>query len=216
MSSVTNEGPGCPLCGSGSRQVLLTHIGRYMECPVCLSVFLHPNDRLDEEAERARYLLHDDDVHDPGHRDFIRPLIDEVLERTVPGQAVLDYGAGKGPIVTVMLNEQGRIAFPYDPFFWNDSDLLAVRYGAIACCEVIEHFHCPGKEFGLLRDLLVEGGSLICMTCPLTEGMDLAHWHYKEDPTHVFFYSDGSLEWIKDEFGFVSQQRRGRVIVFTA
>ena len=103
----------------------------------------------------------------------------------------------------------------YDPFFWNDPALLQNRYDYIACCEVVEHFHDPCKEFGLLRSLLKPNGSLYCMTKSYTEDIDFQRWHYKNDPTHVFFYHAKAFTWIESHFKFSAVSIEDRLIHFT-
>ena len=74
----------------------------------------------------------------------------------------------------------------------------------IICCEVIEHFHSPSSEFALLRKLLKPGGSLLCMTHLLPKKTAFRNWYYKNDPTHVIFYSEENIQWIKSNFNFES------------
>ena len=51
------------------------------------------------------------------------------------------------------------------------------------------------------------------MTEPYDEGIDFASWYYKNDPTHVFFYSKNTFEWIKNEFDFLSVSIDKRLII---
>jgi 2-polyprenyl-3-methyl-5-hydroxy-6-metoxy-1,4-benzoquinol methylase len=90
--------------------------------------------------------------------------------------------------------------------------VLETTYDFIVCCEVIEHFHKPSKEFQLLFELLKPGGFLFCMSQQIPEHQSFEEWYYKNDPTHVIFYSEENLQWIKKRFGFSEVLLDGRLI----
>jgi len=85
----------------------------------------------------------------------------------------------------------------------------------VIACEVIEHFHYPAGEFLLLRGLLNENGKLYCRTSILYPEQDFEKWYYKDDPTHVFFYSTIKAEKIRDQFGFRRVDINGNLIIFS-
>lgn len=194
----------CPLC----RMLNLTSLASSGElqdttrCPRCDLHFLSPSRYLSAEEERARYLLHENDLADSRYQKFVQPLCDEILARTSPGQLGLDFGAGTGPVLAEMLEHQHLQIKKYDPFFWNDDSLLSQTYDFVYCCEVIEHFYHPGIEFRRLRSLLRPGGFLAVMTHFWTESIDFKNWYYRRDPTHVAFYSQATASWIQRELGF--------------
>ena len=114
----------------------------------------------------------------------------------------LDFGCGKdSPIVKILEENSYKIA-KYDIFFYDDKKVLEQKYDYIACCEVIEHFYTPKKEFELLKSLLKDSGVLYLMTGIYSDEMDFSKWWYKNDLTHVFIYTKETLYWIKKEFGF--------------
>jgi hypothetical protein len=164
------------------------------------------------EREKKRYESHNNDINDPGYRDFVMPLVNEVREKFPATSRGLDFGSGTGPVATSILREQGYHVELYDPFFSNDMQKLETTYDYIICCEVIEHFHNPASEFRLMRSLINPKGGLICMTELYREDNDFKKWRYKDDETHVFFYHPISLEWIKSEYSFSSLEFKGRVI----
>lgn len=208
-------GPDCPLCLEGSVRRFAEYLNRgYYLCEECGGVFLDPADRLTPEQERARYLHHTNDVTDPGYRRFVSPLVEAIRERISADENGLDYGAGPGPVVSTLLREAGYHLTLYDPFFHYYPEVLNQRYGFIVCCEVMEHFHHPLEEFRRLKNCLQEGGSLFCMTERYDGAVPFGTWHYKNDPTHVFFYHEKSLEWIRQQVGFRRLVIQGRVIVF--
>ncbi len=204
----------CSLCSAEAGHLTCFREKDYYRCTNCLSVMMDPLNHLSPQEEKKRYDEHNNDVNDSGYRGFVKPLVDTVLSKFDLSAAGLDYGAGSGPVASAILKEKGYRIYPYDPFYWNNKALLKLSYNYIICCEVIEHFANPAKEFKLLRSLLKPGGSLICMTEILSSSLDFEQWYYKNDPTHVFFYHPNALAWIKETHHFTSLGLNDRVIHF--
>lgn len=175
---------------------------------------LLPEFYIDPASEEERYRLHNNDVNDSRYQEFVSPITGTVRRDFPPNSFGLDYGCGPGPVAAVELEKQGYKLNLYDPFFANNPGALQNSYDFIICCEVMEHFHHPGKEFQLLYDLLKSGGKLYCKTSLFTKDIDFPGWYYKNDPTHVFFYTKESLEWIRSNFGFKSLHIEPKLIVF--
>lgn len=167
----------------------------------------------DPVTEKERYLTHNNDVNDLRYRGFVSPIVESVIKYFNPEDHVgLDFGAGTGPVITKILSEINFKVFAYDPFFLPYPELLEKSYDFIACCEVIEHFHNPAKEFKLLRSMLLPGGKLFCMTHIYDSGIDFSNWYYKNDPTHVFIYQKETLDYIKDKYSFRELKIENRLI----
>ena len=60
---------------------------------------------------------------------------------------------------------------------------------------MVEHLHHPGAELERLWSLLAPGGWLGVMTKLVRDPEAFASWHYKNDPTHVCFFSRDSWQW---------------------
>ena len=114
-----------------------------------------------------------------------------------------------------MLQDNNYDIATYDPFFHNYPKLLEEKYDYIGCCEVIEHFCNPNKEFHLFKKLLNKNAKLYCMTDIYDDSIDFSRWYYKNDPTHIFFYHKKTFEWIKKEFNFLDVTIKHRLIIFT-
>ena len=135
--------------------------------------------------------------------------------RQKKGQEGLDFGCGHTPVISEILSRENYSVAEYDPFFFDDRHVLDRTYDYIICCEVIEHFQDPAKEFSLLRDLLKPGGRLLCMTYIYHTGIDFSSWSYKNDATHVFLFQKKTLDWIAENIKFQELQIRDRLAIFT-
>jgi hypothetical protein len=200
--------PACPLCQTPGQPI---HPG-YHACPQCAGIFLNPEHLPTAQVEKKRYLTHNNDIHDPGYQAFVSPIVQAVLAQYTPQHTGLDFGAGTGPVISHLLQQQGYLVKPYDPFFHPHPEHLTQTYDYIVCCEVIEHFHHPAREFALLKKLLNPGGSLFCMTQLYQPHIQFETWYYKNDETHVFFYQPQTFEWIKAHFGFTHLYIQNRLI----
>jgi len=159
-------------------------------------------------------LKHNNDVDDINYQKFVSPIILSIIRDFTHQSKGLDFGAGSGSAITKILTDHNYNIVQYDPFFHNDPDLLNDKYDCIACCEVIEHFHNPKKEFILLKNLLKKNGKLYCMTNIYNDNIDFHTWDYKNDITHIFIYQKETIHWIKEKYGFTDVEIEGRLITF--
>jgi SAM-dependent methyltransferase len=160
-----------------------------------------PRFYLDRESERREYDLHRNDVDDPGYRRFLSRLADPLAERLAPGASGLDFGCGPGPALANMLEGAGHRVALYDSFYRPNPGVLENRYDFICATEVVEHLHRPGEILGLLWSLLRGGGWLGVMTKLVLDADAFSRWHYKNDPTHVCFFSETTWRWWARERG---------------
>lgn len=186
----------CPLCGGHDSEPFHRDQRRaYLRCGRCALVFVPPAYYLDRAAELAEYQRHENDPADPGYRRFLSRLAEPLLVRVAAGARGLDFGCGPGPALAQMLAEAGCEVSLYDSFFHPDPGALAGTYDFITATEVVEHLHQPGQELARLWSLLRPGGWLAVMTKLVLDADAFARWHYKNDPTHVCFFSRESWHW---------------------
>ncbi len=205
----------CPLCLSEQVQDFATvDDKRYWRCDVCQLTFLSSEHHLGEDAELARYQLHENSPDDPRYREFLGRLSAHLIPKLPVAAEGLDFGSGPGPTLSVMLEEQGFRMRLYDPFFAPGADALNRTYDFITCTETAEHFYQPGKEFRRLDGLLRSGGWLGVMTEMLEAGMDFARWRYLREPTHVCFYTRETMNWIANRHGWKVEFPRKNVTLF--
>lgn len=187
----------CPLCAAASPQPYYRDAERvWLRCATCDLVFVPPAHHLGPAAEKAQYDLHHNDASDLGYRRFLSRLADPMLARLPPGSAVLDFGSGPGPTLSVMLAEAGHRVAIYDPFYAPDRAVLRRVYRAVTATEVIEHFAHPGAELAALWRAVEPGGWLGVMTRFRPTRDRFAGWHYRREPTHIALYSEHTLRWI--------------------
>jgi Methyltransferase domain len=193
----------CPLCESSTSFYGSFREKDYYHCSTCYGILMDPQFYLTEDEEVARYKTHNNDVNDRGYQKFVSPIVNAVKEKYNQHHHIgLDFGAGTGPVITKLLEDDGYTVKLYDPFFWNNPKTLEDKYDFIVSCEVIEHFYSPKKEFDLLFSLLNDHGTLYLKTDLYDESTNFETWYYKNDPTHVFFYHEKTLDWIKHHYGY--------------
>ncbi len=189
----------CPLCNHQAENFFQE---KFFLCSNCLGIFRPKHLLLDPISEQKRYETHNNDVTDIRYQSFVSPITEAILNEFTAKHSGLDFGAGTGPVISKVLSDNGYNIKQYDPFFHKFPELLNDKYDYIACCEVIEHFYNPQKEFKLLKTLLKKNGALFCMTALYDHSINFEKWYYKNDPTHVFIYQKETLEWIQINIGF--------------
>ncbi|MEH6583041.1 MAG: class I SAM-dependent methyltransferase [Halioglobus sp.] len=186
----------CPLCAVNDCGHFFSDRRReYLRCEVCALVFVPPEFYLDLAQERAEYDKHENNVDDPGYRTFLSRLAVPLLDGLAPASRGLDFGCGPGPALAQMLRDAGHDMAVYDSYYAPDDSVLGAAYDFICATEVVEHLHQPGNELGRLWGMLRPGGQLGVMTKLVHDREAFATWHYKNDPTHVCFFSRSTWQW---------------------
>ena len=207
--------PACPVCEQASTRLFSVVGGReYLRCKTCEATFLAPAQRPDRAGEKREYDRHRNEVDDPGYRRFLGRLADPLLNRLPANSEGLDYGCGPGPALAAMLEEAGHRIRLYDPIYHPDTAALTRRYDFVTCTEVVEHMHCPAREFRRIDTLLRPDGLLGVMTIFQTDDARFAGWHYRRDPTHVVFYRESTLALVAERMGWAIEIPRPNVAIF--
>ena len=160
-----------------------------MQCGVCGLVFVPERYHLSAEAQKTVYDSHQNSPLDDGYRRFLTRLSVPLLERLTPQSKGLDFGSGPGPTLSVMLEDFGHRVALYDLYYAEDPAVLEDQYDFITCTEVIEHIARPRVVLEKLWALLKPGGYLALMTKQVTDEASFSRWHYKNDLTHISFFS---------------------------
>lgn len=193
----------CPLCGHRNAVAFASDAHRhYFRCTTCQLVFVPKAQWPTTEQERTEYELHHNTPDDPGYRRFLNKLAAPLLARLGPSSHGLDFGCGPGPTLSVMLEEAGHSVRLYDPFFAPDQSVFHAQYDFITASEVFEHLQRPARELTALRQLLHPGGILAIMTQTVRSPEAFVHWRYKDDRTHIIFFSAQTFSWIAQQYAF--------------
>lgn len=193
----------CPLCTSEQTQHFFEDKNRtYQQCSECELVFVPSNYHLSQKDEKQVYDFHENSPEDQGYRQFLNKLLSPLSKKLPPQAQGLDFGCGPGPTIKPMLEAVGFSVKNYDFYYYNKPEALQEKYDFITCTEAIEHFSHPRKELQLIDQALKTGGYLGLMTKRATNLEDFKTWHYKNDPTHISFFSEASFQWIAQWLGY--------------
>ncbi len=187
----------CPLCGKAGGHGLFFEdkFRPYYRCPRCGLIFVPSPWQVSAEREKARYDQHNNDPADRGYREFLGRIIPFMEEFLTPRcRKGLDFGCGPGPVLAEMLEKKGYAMETYDLYYRNDPAVLKDgAYDFVTATEVIEHLADPGSMVDRLLSLVRPGGILALMTRFFEEETDFKTWFYKDDETHISFFSRESF-----------------------
>ena len=187
----------CPLCSSRELFAFHKDLSReYLRCEFCRLIFVPREYHLSLANEKVHYDLHENSPDDPGYRKFLGRLFEPMNDRIAAGSRGLDFGSGPGPTLSVMFEEAGHNVSIYDPFYSADETPLNRQYDFVTASEVVEHFCNPTEDLQRLWTCVRPSGLLGIMTKQALDQASFAKWHYKNDPTHVSFFSRETFNWL--------------------
>lgn len=163
-------------------------------------VFVEDKFILSPEEEKAIYDLHENKVDDAGYRKFLSRLADPLIEFLEPNSQGLDFGCGPGPALAEILKEKGFSMNLYDLFYFPDANVLETKYDFITSTEVVEHIKNSNALFDKFDSLLKKNGVLGLMTKLVFDQKAFSTWHYKNDQTHIRFYSKETFQWLANQW----------------
>ncbi len=169
----------------------------YHRCPTCGGIVRDSVSFLAPEAEIRRYRLHRNTLEDDGYRTWLESFLSDVLRATdgrlflgdIPIRTVLDYGSGPHPAFVELVRERGFHVRGWDPYFAPDDLPKLEEADLVTAIEVVEHFRDPRLEFSRIAGTVARGGWLAIGTHIVPE-RDFGSWWYREDPTHVAFWTE--------------------------
>ncbi len=210
------EKHACPMCGTGgANQYHQDRRRTFYQCAQCKLVFVSPDQFLSSEAEKAEYDLHRNSPDDADYRRFLSRAYLPMQARLDPRSSGLDFGSGPGPTLSVMFAESGHHMSIYDPFYADDPVVFDRTYDFITATEVVEHLHHPKVELDRLWRCLRPGGLLGIMTKLVIDREAFSTWHYKNDMTHVCFYSEATFRWLAQRWNAEMEFVDKDVVIFT-
>lgn len=195
----------CPLCLN--EHISFYHSDKkrdYYQCKQCNLVFVAEQFLPSPEREKAEYELHQNHFDDAGYVRYLSrvlPHIENIVAASGNGLHALDFGCGPSPVLASLLSDKFNVTRYYDPLYFPNRQVVNnARYHVITCTEAIEHFHKPHREWNLLVNMLSEHGKLVIMTKRLLSKERFAQWHYKNDPTHVCFFSESTFDYLAQTY----------------
>lgn len=189
-----NQDHSCVLCDSTDAHLYYSNENSsYLRCSTCELVFSPKRFHLNNTDEKSRYDLHQNNPEDEHYRAFLSRVFNPVLDCIKPGAKGLDFGCGPGPTLSLMFEEKGYSVDLFDKYYANNPDIFNNQYDFITATEVAEHLDEPGKELSRLFKLLNPGGVLAVMTSMLSQEIVFSSWHYKDDSTHICFFSKKTM-----------------------
>ncbi|CAH0993298.1 tRNA 5-carboxymethoxyuridine methyltransferase [Sinobacterium norvegicum] len=184
----------CPLCQSPANSPYFEdQRRRFRQCHDCDLVFVEPRFYLSAVNEKLEYDKHQNSPDDMAYRGFLNRLVEPLQQRLKPASVGLDFGCGPGPTLSQMLQELGHQVQLYDVYYQPNSSLLNQHYDFITATEVVEHLSAPNQVLNQLWSILRPGGILGIMTKQVIDRSHFARWHYKNDLTHIIFFSPYSF-----------------------
>ncbi len=191
------KGNICPVCKAINVESYYSDNKRdYLLCKECNLVFVPVNQLPTIDIEKKKYDQHQNSPQDSGYRAFLSKLFIPIQKYIVPNSCGLDFGSGPGPTLSKMFEELGYKMDIYDIFYARNNEVFKKEYDFITTTEVIEHLHKPREELVRLANMLKVGGILGIMTAFRPEKEKFASWYYKNDLTHVRFFTPKTFEYL--------------------
>ena len=192
----------CPLCRFSKTELFHSDRKReFFRCNDCGLIFVPERFHLSEEQEMARYDLHENTPDNKGYLNFLNrfyKVFDVVITK---GSSGLDFGSGPEPVLAGLFTEKGYDVSIFDVFYAPDRSVLNRKYDFVSMVEVMEHLKDPERELKMLWECLKPQGVIGIMTKFIPGNLDeFASWGYKNDPTHICFYSESVFKWISNRF----------------
>jgi hypothetical protein len=201
----------CPLCKKVQSSTYSSDRKRdYLLCQHCKLIYVPAEFHLTSEEEKTQYDYHINDPTDQRYRKFLSRLFIPLSTRLKANSLGLDFGCGPGPTLSIMFEEAGFNMHIFDLFYAKNDCVFDNSYQFISATEVFEHLKNPAQEIKRLLSSIESGGYLGLMTKLVDPSLlknsitsnkeKFNNWHYKNDLTHICFYSQETFLWIAKEY----------------
>ena len=204
----------CKICKSTIQQdLVLKNARKFYLCEHCDFVFLADEFLLSKEQEKARYDQHQNLESNQIYMKILEGFYSYAVKAHYSSGDLLDFGSGPKPVFAELLQDKGIEPDIYDVFY--APNLPQRQYDFVASIETFEHFNQPLNEIKMISELLKKRAYLAVMTEFRPSLEVFKAWRYKDDTTHVSFYSPKTFEYISELFGFklIKHNDKGTIIL---
>lgn len=216
LSPASNDSRRCPFCSSTTIAVHWK-TANIWRCSSCNLLFRNPL-KLQQEI----FELYKNSWLNPGMfknmtggtnlrlaRIYAQNLASSLGLRNFVGLKILDFGAGRGDMLTV-LSELGADVYGIEPFGYDylknrDFKLFhtleevpeGFLFDGVLMIDVIEHLMTPWDTIMKLYRLLSDNGWFYIATPnanSLNARLFMSHWMELRNPSHIYFFTSSSIE----------------------
>jgi 2-polyprenyl-3-methyl-5-hydroxy-6-metoxy-1,4-benzoquinol methylase len=218
----------CPLCHSKAHS--LWPAVRVCKCTSCYLLFRYP-----AASEDELKILYESSWSNPTKEieetgatsselahDYVSEIAKSLGINDLKGLRILDYGAGRGAMIKVLL-DSGADVYGVEPFgfellrengykaFRSLNELPeGIQFDGVISIDVIEHVNNPWDDYEKLKGILHENGWLYIST-PNAAGINArfyrAEWREIANRGHLFFFSPTTLERTLKKSGYKNIKR---------
>lgn len=181
----------CPLCQKNNHLSQLVQGRNFYFCDCGLS-YLDQSEYLKPDEEKKRYSFHQNNPDEEKYGQYLASIIQVIKPFITQEMHGLDYGTGPSVSLAKVLTNQGFHCDYYDKYFY--PEMISQQYDYIILCEVIEHIQDLNSELVRFKSLLKSGGKIFIKTEIFDSQINFENWYYKNDPTHVIFFNQKSLQ----------------------
>ncbi len=176
----------------------------FFHCQECEFIFKNPAAHVDDAKELSQYQNHNNTIESRGYVEMFEKFMRTTFEPYLNSiQDVLEFGSGPGPVLAELLRRKGLKVDIYDKYFAPKKVYDAKTYDLITSTEVLEHIDNPKEIFDFFAKHLKVGAYLSIMTQFHTnDAKEFSKWWYKNDPTHICFFTPHTFEVLAKMSGF--------------
>jgi 2-polyprenyl-3-methyl-5-hydroxy-6-metoxy-1,4-benzoquinol methylase len=172
---------------------------------------LDPRFHLSPVDEKLRYDQHQNTSDNIEYIETFKRFIETAIT-PYPATQVLDYGCGPNPVLAELLKSHNLQTDIYDPFYF-PTEPQVESYDLITSTEVFEHLREPLVTLEHINKLLKPGGYLAIMTKFLPPNDQFVSWRYKDDTTHISFYSPKTFIQISQELELIQHNNQDIIVL---
>lgn len=193
----------CKLCHSDKVESFYKDKNReYLLCPECELIAVPEKYYLDMHSERKRYELHDNTIDNTGYVAYLEAVVSVIRQNKNKDISIIDFGSGKNRVLESLLKREGYTnCRSYDPLYGYMVDFEKTTFDIVVLCEVIEHLQDLSSELSHIKKTLRDNSRLIIRTQVYLEKEQFPKWWYKEDLTHINFFSERTIEFVAGVIG---------------